>query len=320
MRGMICLHPITALPLWRLASRGIVPMPESNSARDIRGVDARIEPIHELPSQLLEDEGTVHLMVSNKDRRTQSPQTHCHLFTDKDLPAESFYLWRDNVLVPSPELCFCIMARHLGRTELLRLGMELCGHYRRADSKTSYELEQLTCTGKLCHFLERMPKVRGIGVAREAASRLIDHSNSPRETLIALMCSLPAQSGGFQLPKPVMNQTIDLPDGAKTIAGQGSAAGDIFWEKHALIIEYDSDEFHSNRRARDLERRNGIEAAGIHVITITNGIASDYERLTSSLSVAHDLIRARKTNATPRVDALRHKLYHELSCFSHYTC
>lgn len=320
MPGMICLHPITALPLWRLASRGIVPMPEPNSARDIRGVDARMESIHELPSQLLEDEGTVHLMVSNKRQRSHTSMTHCHLFTDKDLPDGSFFLWSEAILVPSPELCFCIMAKHLERIELIRLGMELCGHYRMANGSTSYGLEKLTCATKLVSFTDSMPNVRAIAVARDAASRVIDDSCSPRETLIALMCTLPAQSGGFQLPKPAMNQSIILTGNAEVLAGQKTIAGDLYWENQALIIEYDSDEFHSNRRARDLERRNGIEAAGIHVITITNGIASDYERLTSSLSVAHDLIRARKTNATPRVDALRHKLYHELSCFSHYTC
>ena len=320
MPGMICLHPITALPLWRLASRGIVPMPEPNSARDIRGVDAHVEAIDELPNQLIDEEGTVHLMVSSRDRRFRSSATHCHLFTDRDLPEGSFYLWRNQVLVPSPELCFCIMAKHLERIELLRLGMELCGHYRRAGDKTSYELEQLTSVDKLSCYLNRMPDIRGVVSAREAATRLIDHSNSPRETLLALMCTLPARSGGFQLPKPAMNQAIDLTGIAQTIAGQSTAAGDLYWKDCSLIIEYDSDEFHAERRAKDLERRNGIEAAGIHVITITNGIASDYERLVSSLQVARDSIYKRKTNTTPQVSAARRKLYHELSRYSHYTC
>lgn len=295
-------------------------MPESNSARDIRGVDARMESIHELPSQLLEDEGTVHLMVSNKRQRSHTSMTHCHLFTDKDLPDGSFFLWSEAILVPSPELCFCIMAKHLERIELIRLGMELCGHYRMANGSTSYGLEKLTCATKLVSFTDSMPNVRAIAVARDAASRVIDDSCSPRETLIALMCTLPAQSGGFQLPKPAMNQSIILTGNAEVLAGQKTIAGDLYWENQALIIEYDSDEFHASKRAHDIERRNGIEAAGIHVITITTAVASDYERLISCLEVVQGHLRKRIKKPTKLVQEARFDLYCKLKRYSAYTC
>ena len=316
---MICLHPISAISAWRLASAGIIPMPEANEARSLRGIDARAGTLEHIPSDLVVGEDKVHLMVSERGLRHDSPGVHCHLMVDKGLPEGSFAQLSDDVLLPSVELCFALMAKSLSQAELLRLGMELCGRYRKVGNGVRYWREQLTSSDRLVRFAGMLEQ-RGSGVAGRAAARLVDGSGSPRESVIALMCTLPTKLGGYQLPKPAMNLPMDLDGDAQLIAGQYIAAGDLYWEKSKLIVEYDSDQAHAERRAHDVERRDGIESMGIRVITITTDQARDFSRLDACIRMAAKHIRGREIAPSPEVEKRRRELYRSLVAYSPTVC
>ena len=318
--GMICLHPITALPAWRLASTGAIPMPEPNDACDLLEADAHTGALADLPTLLTEQEGKVHLMVTEQAERQHSSHSVCHLGPSNEFPRGSFATLGENIQLPTPELCFALLGKQEPLPSLMRLGMELCGHYRKAADGTRYFRDPLVTAERLNSYLEELPSIRGIRGARAAASYVLDDSYSPRESVIALMCTLPTRVGGYQLPKPTMNMPLSLNDDAQLIAGQRHAAGDLYWEEQGLIVEYDGDEAHMYRRAHDVERRDGLEKMGLRVISITTAQARDFERLDAVLRMVGDQFRSRKRAVSPGVTKKRRDLYEQLVKYNWLAC
>ena len=86
-------------------------------------------------------------------------------------------------------------------------------------------------------------------------------------------CQRRAILGGFGLPAPVLNKPLSFtrPDGAIV------RKGDLLWERHAVVIEYDSSEHHEGEANidRDARRRNEFIADAYRVLTVTKQQAHD---------------------------------------------
>lgn len=104
----------------------------------------------------------------------------------------------------------------------------------------------------------------------------VDGSASPMETALALMLSLPKSEGGYGLPKPQMNRVLPLD--AET--GRVRVA-DLFWPEPKVVVEYDSDAFHTEKEKlrRDALRRNQLESQSVTVLTATAGHLSSLAAL-----------------------------------------
>lgn len=318
--GMICLHPITALPAWRLASTGAIPMPEPCEVRSLMDVDASVGALEGLPSVLMEKEGKAHLMVSSSSRRHQTEESECHMGPGLELPEGSFAGMGSEILIPSPELCFTLLASTFSQEVLLRVGMELCGHYRKATGSALFNLEPLVAPERLSAYVEALPRFRGVARARQAARYVMGGSMSPIESQLALMLVLPSKMGGYQLPAPALNLPMELEGDAQIIAGQAHAAGDLFWQDSGLVIEYDSDFAHKFKRSRDVERRDGLERKGLRVISITTDQFRDFERLDACLRMAGACIRGYARKVPAATKEKRKELYEALRASSWLCC
>ena len=317
---MICLHPMTAIAAWRLASTGRIAMPEPCELRSLRGIGARAADLEGLPEELLDEEGVAHVMVASRGDRRVSRRLRCHLAPACDLPEGALWRLGGDVLLPAPELCLVMLGASMGRIGLLRLGMELCGRYRKTPDGASWWLDPLVSAARVRSFADACRRVRGVRLARWAAQHLVDGSASPRESAIALMCVLPTRVGGYQLPHPVMNLPMELSSGARAIAGQARAAGDLYWPDHSVLVEYDSDAVHATRRSRDMERRDGLESMGIRVLTITTAQARDFDRLDACLTLLARRIRGRSRVVPSATRERRRMLHHELLVRSPFVC
>lgn len=311
---------MTAIAAWRLASTGRIAMPEPCELRSLRGFEARASELEGLPDVLVEEEGVVHVMVASRGDRRASRRLHCHLAPSRDLPEGALWRLGGDVLLPAPELCLVMLGASMGRIELLRLGMELCGRYRKMPDGASWWLDPLVSAACVRSFAYACRRVRGVRLARWAAQHLVDGAASPRESAIALMCVLPTKVGGYQLPHPVMNLPMELSSDARAIAGQARAAGDLYWPDHSILVEYDSDAAHATRRSRDMERRDGLESMGIRVLTITTEQVRDFDRLDACLSLPARRLRGRSRAVPSEARERRRMLHRELLARSPFVC
>lgn len=165
------------------------------------------------------------------------------------------------------------MHAYLTDLECIALGFELCGHYSwKGTDAIEFELPACTTPSKIKRYLDRLSGVRHRRRALRNLRHVCPNSASPRETQLALFLSLPRRYGGYGLEKPVLNRPINV--GALTSSRWKTDLrwADISWEGKRVAVEYDSSQFHSSveKLERDAKRRTLLQAAGYHVVVVTN--------------------------------------------------
>ena len=167
---------------------------------------------------------------------------------------------------------FCEMASVLSLEQLIALGFELCGTYRRASTfgLARYDATPLTSPGALAPFIEKSPQFKGVKKARRALPLILAGSASPRESELAMLLCLPYSLGGYGLPHPTMNAEMPLPKNVGA-TGRSSLRCDLYWPAARLDVEYDSAEFHSAERllANDSMRRIALESMDVTSVNLT---------------------------------------------------
>lgn len=223
------------------------------------------------------------ILVSDANDRKVNRWMHCHV-SGAPFPDGSFFDAGHGMLVSSPEFCYLQMAEALPLLELIKLGFEFCGTYRRASDAANdvgFRAElPLTSKSKIAAFLARMSGARGHKLAMKALSYVLDDSASPMETALALTLCLPYKLGGYGFPAPQMNHRVNVTQEARKACKKRYYLCDLFWPDAKLDLEYDSNAYHANtiRIAEDSSRRNALTYMGVSVITVTgNQIANDLE-------------------------------------------
>lgn len=188
---------------------------------------------------------------------------------------------RTYCLIP-PEYLFLQMAETMNFLDLLLLGFELCGTYFSGQgidafantSIASPRHKPFTRANKIARFLDSdvASQTKGIAQATQASKFLLDNSDSPRESALALMLTLPRRLGGYALPRPLLNQRINIPRSSSQLIRNDHFRCDLLWPKEGLAIEYDSDLHHvgAQKIAKDASRRDALALLGIQAITVTN--------------------------------------------------
>ena len=183
--------------------------------------------------------------------------------------------------VSSPEFMFLQLATELSLVELIEVGMELCGTYRRSvplahlgsgemECVTLYNMPVLTTPRRIEGFLNAMPKAPGIRAAKKALSYILPISASPLETAVYLLLCLPRSLGGYGLPKPVLNPPISFSKSGRRYTLRRSAKPDLLWKHVKLDVECNGEENHGeNQRPADSMRRKALERMKYEVIELT---------------------------------------------------
>ena len=220
------------------------------------------------------------VLLHDGSQRARSKAVKARVWTTPVAPT-AFRTARKGIYVSSPEFVFQQMATRLDLPELIALGMELCGTYRREvrvphlDSDevgftTLYHQRVLTTPKRLRGFLTSMRPAPGCGKALKALEYVLPNSASPMETALYLLLCLPRRYGGYALPKPILNPPIAISKSGRKHTLRKSAKPDLFWREIRLDLEYNSDEFHEeNQRAIDSMRRKALERMKVEVIELT---------------------------------------------------
>lgn len=221
-----------------------------------------------------------HLLSASPDSRTRSKRAQNRIAKASDIPPGSFVEIGKDLYVCSPELCFCRLASLLNQTELVKIGFELSGFYRKTADGGTVESIPLTKRSRLAEFSKKYSG-NGCDRARKAAMLVLDSSASPMETHLALMLTLVKSAGGFGLPRPHLNYKV-----SKGRTSHHSVYGrtfycDLYWPESQVAIEYDSDLFHTaaEKIEHDARRRNALASLGITVITATRNQVNNIDGL-----------------------------------------
>lgn len=271
------------------------------------------------------EDDPLHIMVPSARMRPKSAIYAGHVYRSP-LPSNSICYATSEVSVSSPELTFVQMATVLKLPELIALGMELCGTYRRnaLDSKsgktrTLYKQPQLTTTAKLRDYVDSAGSMAGVKQARRALQYVRDYSASPYETIVYLLLCLPRRMGGYALPEPELNPSITFSKRGRKFTLRHSARGDLYWRDAKLDLEYNGGD-HEETRAADSMRRKALERMNVQVIELTSDEVNDVDLFhATALRIANTLgVRIRvERDFSERRDALRYALFHD-SCSTKY--
>ena len=194
------------------------------------------------------------------------------------IPKGAFRKVSEDAFVSSPEFLFLQMARTLDLIELIELGMELCGTYRRnaADDRTSYDQPILATPRSIAAFVEKAGPTPGTNRAKQALKHISANSASPFETIVYLLLCLPRRLGGYAFPKPTLNTSITLSKRGKRHTLRKSSSPDLFWRFANLDLEcHGSVHELEGTRTEDSMRRKALERMGIEVIELTYAEVKD---------------------------------------------
>ena len=257
----------SALEFWRSAYAEQEPQPSR----------AQI-PLHRATIQSLDFENIgilskpVHLIAADSASRTHDKNVVFHIMSAA-APPGSFVKANGIAYVSSPHLLFIQMARKLSLVELVLLGYELCGTYTldKSDPRGFRNRKPIASVSSLQRFLDKAGSLHGIKKARRSLRYIADMSNSPMESIQAMLLFLPCSIGGMGIDRAELNGRIRVGTSKRPFAKGKTYRCDLLWRTHRIAMEYDSDSFHADPRsiARDSKRRTELIAAGYTVVTMT---------------------------------------------------
>ena len=254
---------------------------------------------------------TLFVSVANAADRRRIAGTACSVCS-RTLPARSLISFDDQLWLPSPESLFLQMHGHLTGLECIALGFELCGHYcPRGTEAYEYDLPPVTSPDKLRRYLNRSAGLRHCDRARRALRFVRPSSASLRETQLALLLSLPFRYGGYAFSDPVLNRPIDVSPISGSKWSRDARRTDISWEGEPVAVEYDSNEFHSGREKieRDAKRRTLLQAAGFHVVVVTNDQLKKIAEMDRVERTLNHLMSARRRNRIADYELRKRRLH-----------
>ena len=252
------------------------------------------ENLHPLSLQAFVKDSTLHILTPGKHRLVGinprpfkqmeaviSPHTHCSA-----LPPNSIFKINEILFIVSPQLSFVQLCQKKSLIKVIQLGFQLCGRYN------GLRFNPHVSTASIQSFIKSGKPLRGSKLARQALPYIRDNSASPMETACTLLLCLPYKYGGYGIPFPELNKTIPLTYGTRKLTSHDFFIGDLVWQKERLVVEYNSDKFHIDKRSlyNDVQRSNLLDLNGIRTITITRRMLFDvYEFEQTALLIGKTL-------------------------------
>lgn len=205
-----------------------------------------------------------HILVASASDRHDAPGFTPHVCSTK-LPGRALMKISKSVWAVSPELLVCQLAAMAdwGDEEIIEVAYELCGTYvldASWDGLTNTD-SPLTSKDKIERFIESASPMRGVKRARKLMGMVHDRSNSPMETALAMILTMPARYGGLGYRGLVMNYPMQTSAGRRFV--------DLAFPGMGVGLEYKGRAYHSLEAAgRDDRRQNAIVGQGMTVLNV----------------------------------------------------
>lgn len=213
-------------------------------------------------------------LISNSVNRSHEGRFYTTRCQKAPLPSNSFFkIPNHEIYVACPELTFVQAARSLDIVSLVHLGFDLCSQYY-ADKNAEFGQSNrtiITTKEQLIAYAKSSNHMHGSAKAIRAARYVLDNSNSPMETRLAILLELPIRLGGYGLSGLEMNRAIELSKHSRALLGITEIRGDLVWRKKRLAVEYNSKIVHNNDAAfyNDVNRATALKDSGWKYIGVT---------------------------------------------------
>lgn len=282
----IFLSHTTALQIWRrLGDR--LPLADARvfedeaSAASLAGASAeslaaRASVLRDLPAPL-------HVVVPNTSMRRKSSLFACHVQDGLQVPP-LFCGLGPGIYVSAPELCMLQLSWGADLVRLIELGFELCGTYSPGSSGTG----ELFHHAPLCGHAQLGALAGSVKGRRSTCEKfgravryVLEGSDSPMETIQAMLVTLPRHMGGYGLGGALLNPKLPVPADLQRAAGRSFLRPDMYWQDCRVVLEYDSKRWHDggDRRGSDLSRVSVLELMGLSVVSNTSHQLFSEERM-----------------------------------------
>lgn len=213
----------------------------ASRARDMRGLDLGFLEL------LLPD--TIDVLVPDKNRCHASPAIRQHVWSGP-IPPGAFFKLAEHVYISSPEFVLLQMAAGLDRYQTLQLAMQLCGTFalQHGVEHDMVQHPQLTKKERLELFGQGVADRRiGMGNYRWAVRHVLSGAASTTESGIALLLSMPSNTGAFGLKAFQLNVEKRYGPIEREIAGgKDRCVVDLLDEETRFGWEYQGKEGHSD--------------------------------------------------------------------------
>lgn len=242
-------------------------------------------------------EGPYHLLVPSKNLRYAREDVIFH--TRERLPLNTLLRSHGGPLITGPELTFCDLAAsgEYDVIDLIEIGYELCGTYLIRDCWDGYIANSIRATTreKIERVIADLAQQRGAARARSAIEHVENGSNSPMETVLAMLLSLPKSLGGQNLGPIRLNHPVATAQGVKYI--------DVAFPAAKLGLEYKGREAHSlEESSRDDRRQNTLSGAGWSILSVRY---EDLIRENLYANLLHEITRLLGVRVRTRSDSFR---------------
>ncbi len=234
---------------------------------------------HDLQRWGIPSNQPLHVLVERKARRKSNSSIVFHTCT-ASFPRNAILAIEGNLCVLSPEYTLLQAAQERDDLGFLQLIQEFCGCYSVLPNGNLFMRHPLTSVEAVSMALTQASHLRGLARARRMLPVAINGAGSPRETAVALLMCLPKRYGGYGLPKPTLNLSINLSTNASLMWEKGNAF-DLVWSQARTAIEYDGRDAHKTpeQRDRDNARRNALAADGFTLFVVTEGRLRDVRHM-----------------------------------------
>ncbi|MCH4083636.1 MAG: endonuclease domain-containing protein [Olsenella sp.] len=226
-------------------------------------------------------EPPIDLMVPTDGRRGRLQYASNHMCAAR-LPPASVKRVGPDAYVTCPELTFINLGKTLGIPALVQYAMELCGGYALTPwSEMGFEPRSPLCAvERLDKFVRACEGIHGSRRAAAALGLASEGARSPAEVLLYLFLSLPRSMFGYGLPRPLLNQRIEIDRDAQLRLGAEYLVVDLLFADQKLVIEYDSRAFHNTptRLDHDDDRREVLQEMGYDVVVVRAERLANYRR------------------------------------------
>ncbi|WP_373577389.1 hypothetical protein [Parafannyhessea umbonata] len=318
----ICISHTTALwlmcspSIWPLVAGGrdeadLQPDFEANRTNVIRETEAILPTVCALAEWDQESVKPIDILVPRGASRRRNGICVRHSW-GRALPVNAIVRLDEGIYLSTPEFAFLQMANSLDEIELALLGCSLCGRYYPCECEAGFvKRPRLTTIRRLDSFLSQFKNVKNAAKARRALRWVFEESRSPMETSTAILLSASRRMGGYGLPKPMLNQTVELSAQSSAVAGTPYYVVDLYYPKPNVAIEYLGKPYHEDVN-RDVTREYVLKCEGCTLfnVTITQVITSSLRnRLVMDIAQA---IGYRLRKSTPAISGKRNALLNRI--------
>ncbi|WP_322154419.1 hypothetical protein [Paratractidigestivibacter sp.] len=244
------------------------------SMRTIRKHDQHFKRVVEVLDQL-DLPAPLHLLSTGPGDRKNSVLAKYHYYAQQPQVGDLIKL-DENIYVCAPELALAQASVRAGIAAIDLLILEFCGTYLlspRSDSGfigtsapllTLAQIEQAFKDKKRVPGYAMQPRLQALEVAAE-------NSNSPAESAVHAILSLPVGYGGYGVSGIELNRKIPLDSKAARMVGVDAIRPDFFIGKANTVGEYKSLMYHPEGTWTNDDRRiDAFESMGYHTFTLNN--------------------------------------------------